>query len=209
MLKWVIASVLGLLVVALVGTQFALPPIISGKIEDRLTKGGGTADATINALPALRLLFHDGDKLKVRANDVTIPIRELGGGGFKDLDGFDEVELRLENFTVGPFRAKQTLIDRPEGESLYDFAFRGSTSATQLSNFALSALPPPLAALIGGLVDRTSRVGSSQIPIRLDATMKSDNGTAQLVRGTGTVAGIPLGPLAIGIAGAIVSRITS
>ena len=39
--------------------------------------------------------------------------------------------------------------------------------------------------------------------------MKSDNGTAQLVRGTGTVAGIPLGPLALGIAGAIVSRITS
>jgi len=58
-------------------------------------------------------------------------------------------------------------------------------------------------------VDRTSRLGAAQVPIRLVAQLKSDNGTAQLVRGTGTVAGIPLGPLAVSIAGAIVSRITS
>jgi hypothetical protein len=209
MLKWVIASALGLLVIVLVGTQIALPPIISSRIDDRLTKAGGTADASIKAIPALRLVFHDGDKLKVRANRVRIPIAELGGGGFKDLDGFDEVDLRLTDYSVGPFRSKQTVIDRPEGTSLYDFAFTGSTSANELSNFALSALPPALAALIGGLVDRTSRLGTAQIPIRLVAQLKSDNGTAQLVRGTGTVAGIPLGPLAVSIAGAIVSRITS
>ena len=209
MLKWLIASVVGLLVIVLVGTQILLPPIISGKIEDRLTKAGGTADATIKAFPALRLLFHDGDKLKVRGNGVRIPVKELGGGGFKDLDGFDEVDLRLTDYTVGPFRSRQTVIDRPEGNSLYNFAFTGSTSANELSTFALSALPPGLAALIGGLVDRTSRLGAAQVPIRLVAQLKSDNGTAQLVRGTGTVAGIPLGPLAVSIAGAIVSRITS
>jgi hypothetical protein len=208
-MRWVIAAAIALLAVVLVGTQLALPPIIANKVEDRLTKEGGSADASVHALPAFRLLFRDGDKLKVRANDVTIPVAELGGGGFKRIDGFDEVDIRLEKSTVGPFSANEVLIDRPEGASLYDFKFRGSTSAGQLSNFALSALPPALAALIGGLVDRTARLGSGAIPIRLDASLKSDNGTAQLVRGSGTVAGIPLGGLAIGIAGAIVSRITS
>ena len=203
-----IASVIAVVVVALVGTQLALPPIISGKIEDRLTKAGGTAHASIHALPALRLLFSEGDKLTLKANHVNIPIEQLGGGGFKTIDGFDEVGIRLSSSSVGPFSAKQILINRPEGASLYRFTFNGSTSASQLSSFALSALPPALAILIGGLVDRTARIGGA-IPLRLDADLKSDNGTAQLVRGSGTVAGIPLGGLAIGIAGAIVSRITS
>ena len=63
MAKLLIASLVAVIVVALVATQLVLPPIISGKIEDRLTKDGGTAHASIHALPALRLLFSEGDKL--------------------------------------------------------------------------------------------------------------------------------------------------
>lgn len=207
-MRWVIASAAAVLVVVVVGTQLALPPIITGKIEDRLTKNGGTADASIHALPALRLLFHDGDEITVKANGVDIPVVQLSGGGFKRLDGFDEVLVQLTSSRIGPFKADRILIDRPEGSSLYDFTFRGSTTAGNLSSFALAGLPSALSGLITGLAN-TTRLGSGPIPIRLDATLRSDNGTAQLVRGTGTVAGIPLGGLAIGIAGAVVSRITS
>jgi hypothetical protein len=205
----VIAAVVAVLVVVLVATQLAIPPIIANRIEGRLTDEGGTASATVRALPALRLLFRDGDKLDVHAQGVTIRLTELGGGSLKKLDGFDEVSVLLAHATVGPFTADQMILKRPEGASLYGFSFRGATSAGQLSRFALSTLPAGLSALIGGIVDRTTRLGSGAIPIRLDADLRSENGTAQLVRGTGTVAGLPLGPLALGIAGAVVSRITS
>src|SRR3989442_7492297 len=107
------SSVAAVLVVVRVGTQLALPPIISGKIEDRLKKDGGTAHASVHALPALRLLFSEGDKLTVRANGVNIPVEQLGGGGFKKIDGFDAVGIRLSSSSVGPFSAKQILINRP------------------------------------------------------------------------------------------------
>jgi hypothetical protein len=206
-MRWVIAAA-AVLVVVLVGTQLLMPPIIEKQVEDRLTKQGGSAHASVSAFPALRLFFHDGDKLDVRAEEVRIPTANLQSAGFKDLDKFDEVDLELTNSIVGPFTASLVTIERPEGESLYTFAFRGTTTVNQLSDFALATLPPALTALVGGLVDRTSRVGEGHIPVRLDATLRSEDGTAQLVRGRGTVAGIPMGPLAVSIAGAIVSRIT-
>jgi hypothetical protein len=208
-MRWVIAAVLAVLVVVLVGTQLALPPIIGSKIADRLTEQGGTAKASVHAMPALRLLFRDGDRLTVDAYGVEIPVNSLAGGSMSKLDGFDDVSITLSKSRVGPFSADEMHLDRPEGESLYDFSFRGATSASELSSFAFGALPAGLGALIGSLVNRATQLGGSSIPVRLDADLRSENGTARLVRGSGSVAGLPLGPLAVGIAGAVVSRLTS
>ena len=38
--------------------------------------------------------------------------------------------------------------------------------------------------------------------------LRSENGRARVVGGSGTVAGLPLGGFALGIAGAIISRVT-
>ena len=53
------------LVVALVATQLVLPPLLASKVEDRLTAHGGRADVDLDAVPALRLLAHDGDRFEL------------------------------------------------------------------------------------------------------------------------------------------------
>jgi hypothetical protein len=203
-MRWILA-LLAVLVIAAVATQLIIPRKAESQTEDRLTKDGGTAEVNIEAVPAVRLLFDDGDNLRVRAEEVQIPITELQSGSFKELDGFNEVDLRLVLSTVGPFFAEEVTITRGEGEELYAFTFRGSTSAAQVGEFALSGLPPLLRSALTALA---GRAGERDLPVRLDVDLRSQDGTARLVRGTGTFAGLPLGGFALGIAGAIISRIT-
>jgi hypothetical protein len=203
-MRWLLA-VLAVVVIALIATQLILPRAGESRVEDRLTKDGGTASVTIDAVPAIRLLFDDGDKIRVRAEEVQIPATDIQVGSFKELDGFDEVDVRLALSTVGPFFAERVTITRGKGDDVYAFNFRGSTSGAKIGDFALSALPPLLRS---ALVALAGRAGTRELPIRLDADLRSEKGRARLVRGTGTVAGLPLGGFALGIANAIIGRIT-
>ena len=139
-MRWVLA-VLAVVVIALVAVQIFLPRMAENDVEDRLTRDGGTAGVTIEAVPAVRLLFDDGDRIEVRAEEVEIPIEDIQGRSFKQLDGFDEVDVQLALSTVGPFFAEEVTIERGEGDDLYAFNFRGTTSAAQVGDFALSGLP--------------------------------------------------------------------
>jgi hypothetical protein len=203
-MRWVI---LGAIITGLAFgiTQGVIPGHAEDKVRDRLTRNGGTADVHIRAIPALRLLFDDGDELDVMALGIEIPATDLRGGSFKELDGFDEMRFEMRRSVVGPFTADRVVLARPEGQEYYDFTFRGSTSAGQLTSFALGSLPPILRSLIETLGGRPA---DAEIPIRLDAELKSVDGRAELVRGSGTVAGLPLGGIALPIAGAIISRLT-
>ncbi len=203
-MRWVIGAAIVVGVIFGI-TQVLLPNHAEKKVRDRLTRNGGSAQVTIRAVPAIRLLFDDGDQLDVEARGIRIPARDLRGGSFKQLDGFDELRFEMTRSAVGPFTADRVLMTKGEGEKRYDFIFRGSTSAGQLANFALGTLPPGLRSLIETLGGRPAE---AEIPIHLDAVLKSDGGRAQLVRGSGTVAGLPLGGIALPIAGAIISRLT-
>lgn len=203
-MRWVLA-VLAVVVIALVATQIFLPRMGENDVEDRLTREGGTASVNIDAVPAVRLLFDDGDRIEVRAREVEIPIEDIRGRSFKQLDGFDEVDVRLLLSTIGPFFAEAVTIERGEGEDLYAFNFRGSTSAAQVGNFALAGLPPLLRSALTALA---GRAGQQDLPISLDVDLRSEGGRARVVGGGGTFAGLPLGGFALGIAGAIIARIT-
>jgi hypothetical protein len=202
--RWVIgaAIVVGL---AFGITQGVIPNVAESKVKDRLTRNGGSADVTIKAIPAIRLLFDDGDELNVEARRIEIPVRELRGGGLKKLDGFDHMRFEMIRSEIGPFTADRALLKRDEGAKLYDFTFTGSTSAGQLADFALGSLPLALRSLIETVSGRSA---DAAVPIRLDAQLKSEGGRADLVRGGGSVAGLPIGGIALPIAGAIISRLT-
>ena len=203
-MRWVIgaAIVVGL---ALGLTQVIIPNAAENKIEDRLTQDGGTADVHVSAIPAVRLLFGDGDKLTVDARRIDIPVTEAGKVSFKDLDKFDEVDVTLLGASVGPVTASRIELNRGEGDDFYSFTFRGNTSPTQLADFVLDALPAGLRSIAEAIGGRPS---GGSIPVRMDATLKSENGQARLVRGSGDIAGLPLGPFALGIASAVINRLT-
>src|SRR5215213_7595773 len=105
-MRWVIgAAILVGLILGL--TQVIIPNKAEGDVEDRLTQDGGTADVHVTAVPALRLLFGDGDKLTVDARDVTIPVADVRNASFEDMDKFDEVDVSLRDSNVGPIDARR------------------------------------------------------------------------------------------------------
>src|SRR4051794_41864649 len=64
------ALVLGVL---LVGAQLVLPGYAANRIDDRLTEGGGDVDVSVESLPAVRLIFGDGDRLSVSGGGPRPP----------------------------------------------------------------------------------------------------------------------------------------
>jgi hypothetical protein len=133
-MRWVIV---GAIVVGLAFgiTQGVIPGHAEKKVRERLTRNGGTADVNIRAIPAVRLLFDDGDELDVHAHGIAIPAQDLRGGSFKELDGFDEMRFEMVRSEVGPFTADRSVLSRGRGEANYDFV-RGPARQLRARNAA-------------------------------------------------------------------------
>jgi hypothetical protein len=192
----VLLALFGLIVVLLMASQFVLPLIAEGQVEDRLEDGGGSASAEIDAFPALRLLFDDGDRLEARGEglrlDVTRRQRVL-----ERLDGFDEVDVELVDFSVGPFDLDGFVMTRREGESSYRTAFSGEASPREVAGFLGAQAGGALGGLLGDLAAGTlPGGGDTPLPVRLTARVESRDGRVDVTSTSGSVAGVPAGPFA-------------
>jgi hypothetical protein len=192
----------------LVATQALLPRYLERRIEHRLTAQGGSASVTLEALPALRLLSHDGDKLSIAGHDLTFPVRlsDLGTRSLQELDGFDEVEIRLERLHAEPFEVRDFVLTRPENASGYRLRVSATTSARALVSYGSARLPGLLAPLVGGTAGALI-LQRGQIPVDVDAELASDAGRPRVLSARGTVAGLKVGPLVELFAGAVLSRL--
>jgi hypothetical protein len=205
-LRLIAISVAGALLLALIGSQLLLPGYLGNRIEDRLTAEGGSADVSLEALPALRLLAHDGDRIAIEGRDLRMDLRlsDLRARTLEDLDGFDEVELRLHDLVAGPFRLHKFDLLRPKDADTYRLLMVGSTSAGAIVAYGSAQLPGLLAPLVGGAAALLDR---GQIPLDLTAVLASDGGRARVVGARATVAGLQIGPLVELLTGAVVARL--
>jgi hypothetical protein len=195
------------IVVVIVVTQFALPPLLAGKVEDRLTARGGSANVDLEALPSLRLLFHEGDRFKLGGHGLEFPL-DRKQGVFDNLDGFDSVHVRLTDSTAGPFTVRTFDLSRPDGQEDYRLTSTGVATVARVSSYLTSGLPPLLSSLLNGVTRGASGPAANRpIPFTLDAELASDSGEPRLVSGTGSIAGIPTGPFAALLAQAVLSRL--
>ena len=206
-MRLILVSVAAALVLALVGSQLLLPGYLENRIEDRLTAEGGTADVSLEALPALRLLAHDGDRIAIDGRDLRMDLQlsDLRARTLEDLDGFDEVELRLHDLLAGPFRLHTFELLRPEDADAYRLSMVGSTSAGAIVAYGSAQLPGLLAPLVGSAA--AALQGRGQIPLDLTAVLASDDGRARIVGARATVAGLQIGPLVELLTGAVVARL--
>ena len=196
-----------LVVLVLVVTQFALPPFLAGKVEDRLTERGGTASVDLDAVPALRLLAHDGDRFELDGRGLEFPL-DQEESVFDKLDGFDSVRVRLDDVEAGPFTVRRFAMSRDGGDDDYRLTSSGTSSVARVSRYISSGLPPLLASVLSGVTRGvTGPAANRPIPFTLDAELASDDGEPRFVRGTGSVAGIPAGPLASLLAQSVLSRL--
>ncbi len=197
-----IAALLGAaLVLVLVLSQIFLPGIGEGVIEDRLTKNGGVADASLSATPAARLLWGDGDRIEVDATGLELEvITEQDPVVLDDLDRFDDVEIVMRDSQVGPVELSDFILTR-QGSDPYTLTASGSSSASALAEFGAESFGVPGSDILGGIIGVAT--GGQDLDVELDMRMESDDGRIRVVEGGGEVAGIPTGPLAEIITSAI------
>ena len=193
----------GCLVVLLVATQLALPPLAENAAERRLTRGGGSADVDIDAFPAARLILKDGDLVRVRARGIELPRVKLGERVLRDVDGFDEVDVRATDARAGPLRFDVLTLSRTDGSRTYRTTIAGSVAASDLGAWAGDQIGGPVGGLFGGLAGSALPGGDRPVPVDLDATIRSDGGRPRAVTVEGSVAGIPAGPLVEALAQAL------
>lgn len=198
------AIVAAALVVLLVAGQLFLPGIGERAIADRLTENGGSADVSLGALPAARLLWGDGDHLKVSGTGLDLDL-EADEAVLDDLDRFGEVRVLIADSDVGPFRVESFALTR-DGPGPYTLVSRSTASASRVAAYGAQRLDLPGAGLLGTIVDLTG-LGATDLPIDLDLRFVSDDGRIRVTEGGGTVAGIPMGPLAELITAAIVIQL--
>ena len=184
-----------LVLLALLGiSQLVIPPIAEHRVEDRLTAAGGSADVSMSAFPAVRLLFGDGSKISVTGNDLDLTSESTSGEVFSNLDGYDNVAVDLRDFRAGPFQLAAFDLTRSGPAAPYHLVTSGRTTPSDLAAYGASHAGLPGGPLLGYLGNQF--LGGDSIPIHLDMELSSDDGRIVVTSGTGTVAGIPAGPLA-------------
>ncbi len=204
MLRWTLIATLAALVL-LAASQLVIPPLVEHRLEGRLTDGGGSADVSVSAFPAARLLFGDGDRISVTGSGLDLALTEPGGDVLDELDGFGQVDVTLRNFHADPFAVSSFELARDGGSAPYRLAARSDTTPAAIAGYGADRLGVPGAPLLG-FVTRNA-LGDRPIPVTLDMDLESEDGRIVVVSGGGTVDGYPTGPLAELITSAIVVRL--
>lgn len=197
-----IAAALGAAVLLLlVLTQIFLPGIGEGAIKDRLTEDGGTADVSLSAMPAARLLWGTGDKVAVDATGLDLEVTPSSDPVvFDDLDRFDDVEIVIRDSSMGPVQMSNFVLTR-NGDEPYSLEATGDTSVSDLAQFGAEALDLPGGDILGGILGVAT--GGTEVDVDLDMKIESDDGRVHVIEGGGEIAGIPTGPLAALVTSAV------
>ena len=203
----ILAVAAGLLIL-LVAIQLALPPLLARQVESQLTKHGGHAHVELSALPSPRLLFKEGDSIKVRATGLVTPPPDPtgagdGNGSLKDLDGFDSVDIQVVGMRTGPLTIARLTLKRDSSGEPYEARVQATVTGADLAAFAGSQLGGGIGGFLGGIAGTAMPGATTEIPIDVGASIDGD-GKATAV--TGNVAGIPAGPLVAALAAALAAR---
>ena len=205
-MRRVLIAGFGVLILLLVLSQLFLPLYLEGRVEDRLTKNGGKAEVTLKALPAFTLLAGSGDETKMTGSGLTLDLLETMKKPLDTLDGFDKVDVDVTDSTAGPFHVMHLTLQRDNENDPYDMSLEGNVTGRDLATYAGGQLAGPLGGFLGGLASGALPLTNTPIPVTLDATMKSDSGEPRVESATGTIAGLPAGPLMEALAQAIGQR---
>ena len=207
----ILLAFLALLAVLIVGSELLLPRLAARRVEGRLEQGGGNVHAKVRAFPALTLLFERGRRLEVSGGGMKLDLDQPGGSadGLERLEGFDEVRLRLSDLSAGPLEIAQFELDRQRGERRFHLRMTADAGPRELAAYIGSQAGGTLGALLGGLAGGALPGGdTSSLPVRVEGAVESRGGAVEVVEGaSATVAGLPLGPLAALVVGAVARRI--
>lgn len=197
---------LAVLLLVMVATQVLVPAYLERRAENKLTEDGGEATVDIDALPAVRLLFGKGERIRVRGERLDIPLERERGAVFDDLDRFKEADVRLDSLRAGPLRITRFTLARGDHDRPYDLAVSATVTVAELGDYAGQQFGS-LGELLGRIGAGVLPFSNAPIPVELDASVSSENGRAVVRTVNGTVAGLPADPIVAALAEAIAKRL--
>jgi hypothetical protein len=202
--RWALIAA-SVFVFAAVAAQVLIPNLGEREVEDRLTAGGGSAQVTLGAFPAARLLFSDGERFEVEARELDLDLASQADV-FERLDGFGVVDVSIADFTAGPFELDSFTLTR-DGEGPYRLVSHGRASPQALAEYGFDRFEVPGEGLVETLLDPFLEEANVPVPLDLDMQLLSDGERVHVIEGDGSVAGFSMGPLAELLASAIVVRL--
>ena len=191
-----------------VACQLALPAYYEGRVENRLEEKGGSADVSVSAFPAVTLVGGSGRELKATGSGLTFDLDDRREDPFGRLDGFEDVDLRLTDVDAGAIRVSDFELRREGRDAEYDIRVAATATPVELARELGSAAGGPLGALVGSLATGIlPGSGSTEIPLDVKARVRSRDGRPEVTDAQGSAGGIPAGPLAEVVLGAVLDRL--
>jgi hypothetical protein len=183
--------------------QLAIPAYVSSRVEDRLTEDGGSAHVEIHAMPATELLTGGGDRIEIRGEKLRFDLPPPEENVFRRLDEFEETDVELTDFHVGPFAVSRFELERSAEGRPYHLVVDASATPDELAQYGGSAIGGPLGGFFGRVGGGLLPFDDEPISMSIDAEVESRDGQAEVIDASGNVAGLPAGPIAEALAGAV------
>ena len=110
-------ALIGLLVAALVGGQLALPRVAERRITSDLAKSGEVRRVSVEAVPALKLLFKRADRVEIDMAEVRAGSTGRLAAMLRRTRATQELDARVDLVLLGPLRLHAVAL-RKDAESL-------------------------------------------------------------------------------------------
>ncbi|UUY05805.1 DUF2993 domain-containing protein [Svornostia abyssi] len=102
----VLIGAAGLLVAALVASQFLLPAVTERRLADELEQFGPRPDVQVSAFPAVKLLFGRADRIEIDATIARVETSSLLDE-LSDSGDVGELDTRIGELQIGLLRLSQ------------------------------------------------------------------------------------------------------
>jgi hypothetical protein len=192
-------------------TQLVIPGFVERHVESNLEEEGegGTAVVDVKAFPAVRLLWSGGDRFEVRGRGLTMDLDRRTDDPLGRLDGFDEVDISIEDLTSGPVDVQAFSLIKNEGDTSFYLRMEAETTPLALAEAVGGQLGGELGSAIAGAATSTlPGGGTTTLPIDMEGQVsRADGGAVDVDRVRASVAGIPAGPFAEAMVQSVLERL--
>ncbi len=196
-MRRVFGGIVVVVVLALIASQLVIPSQLEGDLEQRLERGGGSADVTLRGWPALLMLGGRGEELNATGSGLAFDLGGQRAVSLERLEGFERVLIELEDSDAGPIAADRIRLARSDRNAEYELVVTATTTPRELAAQIGDAAGGTLGGVLGSLAGSTLPDGGrTAVPLSLRASIDSVDGQADVTGASGSVAGVPAGPLA-------------
>jgi hypothetical protein len=205
-----VAIAIGVVVLGAV-TQLVIPGFVERNVEASLEERdkGGEAVVDVKAFPAVRLLWGSGDRMEVRGRGLSIDLARRIDDPLGRLDGFDEVDIDIEDLTAGPVDVRAFSLVKNADDTSYYLRMEAETTPLSLAESVGGQLGGDLGSLIAGAAsDLLLGGGEVDVPIDVEGQIsRADGGAVDVDAVEASVAGVPAGPFAEAMVQAVLERL--